>query len=126
MTIGLIALIVGIGIGYAFGMTRYGVPAMGAHMMSNGTIMQNERMGMDMHGQMDGMMAGLEGKTGDEFDRAFLEEMIVHHEGAVMMAQALLANTQRPELRQLGDDIIAAQTREIGMMRGWLRDWYGN
>jgi predicted outer membrane protein len=33
-----------------------------------------------MHGEMNDMMKGLEGKTGDEFDKAFLKEMIVHHE----------------------------------------------
>lgn len=125
LSIGLIGLVVGIGLGYAFGMTRYGIPGRGTHMMSNGMMMQGERMS-GMHGEMQGMVGALEGKTGDEFDRAFLEEMIIHHEGAVAMAEMLLANTERQELRKLGEDIIAAQTGEIGMMRGWLRDWYGN
>ena len=67
---------------------------------------------------------GLEGKTGDELDKAFLAEMIVHHEGAVQMAQTLLKGTKRPELIKLGNDIITAQTGEIQMMKQWQRDWF--
>ncbi|MBX9765118.1 DUF305 domain-containing protein [Patescibacteria group bacterium] len=77
-----------------------------------------------MQHSMEQMMAGLEGKTGDAFDKAFLEEMIVHHEGAVEMAEALLKNTTRPELTKLGNDIITAQTGEIQMMKGWLQEWF--
>lgn len=77
-----------------------------------------------MHSTMEGMTAGLEGKTGEEFDKAFLEEMIVHHEGAIEMAEMLLANTQRPELKMLGENIIAAQTGEVEIMKGWLAAWY--
>lgn len=78
-----------------------------------------------MHGAMGGMMMGLEGKTGDALDKAFLDEMIVHHEGAVEMAQALLRGTKRPELIKLGGDIITAQTGEIKMMQDWRTAWFG-
>lgn len=74
---------------------------------------------------MTGMMAGLNGKTGDDFDKAFLREMIVHHEGAVVMAQAVLKNSKRPELIKLANDIIAAQTGEIIMMKNWQQVWFG-
>jgi uncharacterized protein (DUF305 family) len=80
--------------------------------------------GSTMHESMAGMMSGLSGKTGDDFDKAFLEEMIVHHEGAVDMAEALLKNTKRPELQKLGNDIITAQTGEIRMMKEWLESWF--
>ncbi len=77
-----------------------------------------------MHDAMAGMTAGLAGKTGDAFDKAFLEEMIVHHEGAIEMAEMLLANTQRPELKMLGENIIAAQTGEVQIMKDWLAAWF--
>ncbi len=79
---------------------------------------------MTMEESMGGMTSGLAGKTGDAFDQAFLQEMIVHHEGAVTMAKQVLATSKRPELRKLADDIIAAQTKEIDMMRGWEENWF--
>lgn len=92
------------------------------HMMPDGSMMSN--VGMDMGSMMDGMMSGLAGKTGDAFDKEFLEEMIVHHQGAVEMAQAVLATSKRPELIQLANDIITAQTKEIGMMQAWEKAWF--
>jgi len=77
-----------------------------------------------MHDTMGGMMSGLEGKTGDELDKAFLSEMIVHHEGAVEMAQAILANGNRAELKTMARAIVSAQTSEIEQMKQWQKDWY--
>lgn len=90
--------------------------------MPDGTMMHDESMSMDA--MMHDMMSELEGKKGDEFDQAFLSEMIVHHEGAVVMAQAVLQNSKRPELIKLANDIIKAQTSEIEMMKGWLTSWF--
>ncbi len=87
-----------------------------------GGMMHND--GSAMSGAMHDMMTGLSGKTGDAFDKAFLSEMIVHHQGAVDMAEAVLATSKRPELIQLAKDIIAAQTKEIGMMQGWQKAWF--
>ena len=58
------------------------------------------------------------------FDKAFIEEMIPHHQMAVMMAQMLERTTNRPEMKKLAEDIIYAQTKEIGQMRQWYQDWY--
>ena len=115
------ALVLGLLAGYLV----WGTDARGSemHMMSDGTMMHDEEMGMEA--MMHDMMMGLEGKTGDEFDKAFLSEMIVHHEGAVDMAEAVRATAKRPELVKLANDIISAQTKEISMMKSWLSDWYG-
>lgn len=51
------------------------------------------------------------------FDRAFLEMMIPHHEGAVVMSEALLDKGRNPELRDLAERIIEVQEREIAEMR---------
>jgi len=93
----------------------------------SGTLLgerQNPQEALSMHSSMQGMTTGLQGKTGDAFDKTFLEEMIVHHEGAIEMAEMLLANTKRPELKMLGENIVAAQTGEIEIMRGWLEAWF--
>lgn len=58
-----------------------------------------------------------------DFDRAFVEEMIPHHQMAVMMASMLKNGTNRPEMKKLADDIITAQTNEIDQMRKWLKEW---
>ena len=79
---------------------------------------------MTMEESMGSMTAGLTGKTGDAFDQAFLQQMIVHHEGAVAMADQVLATSKRPELRKLAEDIIAAQTKEINMMKEWEKSWF--
>lgn len=93
----------------------------GMHRMPNGQMMMNHA---DMNGMMSMMSQSLQGKTGDEFDKAFLSEMIVHHEGAVVMAQQVLATSKRPELIKLANDIIAAQTNEIKMMQDWQKAWF--
>ena len=63
-------------------------------------------------------------ETASDFDKAFIEQMIPHHQMAVMMAQMLERTTNRSEMKQLAQNIIDAQTREINSMRGWYRPWY--
>ncbi len=82
-----------------------------------------EHSGMHMDG-MTGDMAELTEATDENFDREFLEQMIPHHEMAVVMAQMLAASTDRSEMKILADQIITSQSREIGMMRDWLDAWY--
>ena len=97
------------------------------HRMPNGDMMMNDGSMVgahDMKGMMDGMQKSLEGKTGDAFDQAFLKEMIVHHEGAVVMAKQVLATSKRPELIKLANDIITAQTGEIKTMGDWQKAWF--
>lgn len=82
------------------------------------------RMGMGMmNSQHDDVMGRL--ATSDPFDKQFIEEMIPHHQMAVMMAQMVLRNAERPEIRRLANDIIRAQSEEIRQMRAWYADWYG-
>lgn len=59
----------------------------------------------------------------DDFDKAFVEEMIPHHQMAVMMANMLKNGTTRPEMKKLAADIITAQSNEIDQMRAWLQSW---
>lgn len=95
----------------------------GMHMMPDGSMMSNS--GSDMGSMMMDMTARMKGKTGDELDKVFLEDMIVHHEGAVDMAKELQKGTKRPELQKMAKDIIDVQTGEIAMMEKWLKEWFG-
>lgn len=119
----LIGLIVGVGGTLLISKDNDEMPMAGSHMMPNGQMMPDDSSGM--HGAMGDMMAGLSGKTGDEFDKAFLAEMIVHHEGAVDMAKAALVNAKHTEIKQMANAIISAQTTEITQMKNWQKSWYG-
>ncbi|MFD6816529.1 DUF305 domain-containing protein [Microbacterium sp. NPDC060132] len=73
----------------------------------------------------DGMMsdddlAALEAATGPEASRLFLEQMIVHHEGAVEMAEVQLADGENADAVALAQDIVDAQTAEIAEMKDIL------
>lgn len=94
------------------------------HRMSDGSMMNNENGMGGMNGMMMDMTSRMQGKTGDALDKVFLEDMIVHHQGAVDMAKILKAGTQRPELQKMADDIISVQTKEIDMMKNWQTTWF--
>lgn len=64
------------------------------------------------------------GKADAEYDLRFIDGMTPHHQGAVVMAQDVLKNSKRPELRKLANDIIAAQEKEIAQMATWRKAWY--
>jgi len=86
----------------------------------------DEMAGMD-HGGMEGMMSGEEMAalgtlTGAEFDQAWAEMMIRHHEGAIVMAQTVLDSGTNPDVELLADQIIAAQQAEIDQMRALLAE----
>lgn len=117
-------LILGVILGYTVsGNNKNYEVRVGTHMMPDGSVMSNNGSG-GMSGMMDDMMNGLYGKTGDAFDKAFLEEMIVHHDGAVLMAQEALRNAKHQEIKDMASAIISAQTSEISQMKGWLKSWY--
>jgi len=70
---------------------------------------------------MMGMDADVQSlKTAKPFDKAFITEMIPHHEGAVTMANAELSKGKSTKLKLLAQDIITAQEREIAAMRKHL------
>lgn len=83
--------------------------------------------GMD-HGSMggdDSMMSEedmtlLENADAAEASRLFLEQMIVHHEGAVDMAQTALDDAQNPDVLDLAQQVIDDQTAEIATMQELL------
>lgn len=79
----------------------------------------DDAMGMSM----TDMSAMLEGKTGDAFDKAFIEGMIPHHQGAIDMAEAALRDAKHDEIINMARAIINAQQAEIEQMQGWYDAW---
>jgi uncharacterized protein (DUF305 family) len=92
---------------------------MGMHTDSNTqqTATNHDEMSMNE------MTEQLKNKTGDDFDKAFVEMMISHHEGAVAMAELIPSRAKHDEVKKLGEAIIAAQAKEISDMKQWQQDW---
>jgi uncharacterized protein (DUF305 family) len=59
------------------------------------------------------------------FDRAFIDMMILHHQGAIGMARIEIAHGGDEETQALAERMIAAQSREIEDMNSWRSEWYG-
>lgn len=56
-------------------------------------------------------------------DIGFAQDMMVHHQQAVLMAAYTREHAGSSEIRLLAATIDAAQQREIGQMVGWLQSW---
>jgi uncharacterized protein (DUF305 family) len=95
---------------------------LGATLQDQGMAGMNHP-GMNMS-KMD-MTSQLAGLEGEAFEAGFMSMMIVHHRGAVEMAQWILERTENPELRAAAEAILAAQEPEIVQMTEWLETWYG-
>lgn len=88
---------------------------------SENNMMDHSAMGM--MDRMTGMAAELEGKIGDEFDKAFIEQMIMHHQSAIDMAAPGEKNAEHQEVKSLTKAIVFAQTKEIQQMKQWQEAW---
>jgi uncharacterized protein (DUF305 family) len=86
---------------------------------SRGMGMMGDDSGMGMGGMHDmNMMVSSE--------REFLQEMIPHHEEAVVTAKEVVARGgSTPEIKKLAENIITAQEKEISDMKTWYKNWYG-
>lgn len=87
--------------------------------------MDHSSMDHSSMGHSDGMMTpeqmtSLHQLTGPAFDKAWLEMMIAHHQGAVDMARTELAQGQNPDAKRLAQSIIDGQEAEIGQMKQML------
>lgn len=70
------------------------------------------------------MMSDL-GPADATYDRRFIDAMVPHHQGALIMAQDALEKASRPEIKKLSREILSSQKREIEMMQQWRTSWYG-
>lgn len=94
-------------------------------------VAESPMSGMD-HDQMQ--MSGMDhnsmsmdlGPKDENFDLRFIDAMVPHHEGAIVMAQEALEKSSRSEVQQLAQAIINAQEQEIAQMKEWRKAWYAN
>jgi uncharacterized protein (DUF305 family) len=82
--------------------------------------------GMD-HGSMGsgGMARQMVMEDGRYSDRAFIDAMVPHHQGAVEMAEVALENAEHQEIRDLAEDIVSAQEAEIEELKSIKREQFG-
>lgn len=90
-------------------------PSSGENMVDHSAMNMMEDMGV--------MNDKLKQLTGDEFDKAFLQNMIVHHESAIAMSRPGTDNAQHQEVKGLTKAVIADQTKEVLQMRQWQQEW---
>lgn len=121
---GIMGLIVGSFITYIF-ISNTGNKAVDTTTQTQQAMnnMDMGNMGTSMTMSGDNMMAQLKGKTGAEFDKAFMNAMIEHHSSAISMAKEAQKNAGKEEIKKLAEDIIVAQTKEIEMMKQWQQIW---
>lgn len=74
----------------------------------------------EMMGAMDVMMAAMPTESTGDADADFLLMMIPHHQSAIDMAEALLAEGDDEETLAMAQAIIDAQQAEIAEMRAML------
>ncbi len=58
-------------------------------------------------------------------DKEFLADVIAHHHGAIVMAKEARLNSDRSEILQFANDIIAMESSSIEQAYIWRRDWFG-
>ncbi|WP_409142027.1 DUF305 domain-containing protein [Cellulosimicrobium sp. RS] len=90
--------------------------------MPESDSMDHESMG---HGSMDGMMSeedmqALQDAQGAEAGRLFLEQMIVHHQGAIEMAQTEVDEGKHEDAVAMAQQIVETQQDEISTMEDLL------
>lgn len=83
---------------------------------SGGMMSGSMGMGMGMGMDLDYLA------NAADFDKAFIKMMVPHHQMAVMMANMVVMNGSRPELKELVNSIITSQTAEIEQMRTWYQE----
>nr|MBA3533679.1 DUF305 domain-containing protein [Ardenticatenales bacterium] len=59
----------------------------------------------------------------EQFDVAFLEAMIPHHQAAIQMATLVSERTDRAELNTLAEAIMETQQAEIEQFESWKEEW---
>ena len=92
--------------------------------MSDQTMRDLETLGLTE--EQSGMAMDMHDLHGAKpFDRRFIDMMIPHHQGAIRMARAELANGKNRKLRSIARNIVRDQAKEIRTMNAWRTAWYG-
>ena len=64
------------------------------------------------------------GEADRAFDLRYVNAMIAHHTGAMLLAEQLAKNTARPEMKALAQSILADEPKAIAELYSWKKSWY--
>jgi len=59
-------------------------------------------------------------------DQRYIDAMIAHHRGAMLLAEQAQAKSTRTEIKNLAADILAGEPKLIAELYAWKKDWYDN
>ncbi|WP_310481968.1 DUF305 domain-containing protein [Chamaesiphon sp. VAR_48_metabat_403] len=110
-----IAIVVG-----TMGIGSIAIAGLNMHRNSNLPIAQKHD-GMNHSGMSHNMDVG---PADANYDLRFVDSMIPHHQGALVMAQEVIQKSKRPELVKFAKAIISEQQKEIAQMQQWRKQWY--
>jgi len=83
----------------------------------------------DLVGMKEGMarmdMTKLKSLSGTEFDIEFIDQMVPHHLGALIMSNDAIRKSENNDLKILAETILKAQGPEITKMNEWKKAWTG-
>lgn len=85
---------------------------------TNDSMMDDNQMSA-MNSEVEDLAAA------EDFDQAFIDAMIPHHQSAIEMAEQVLTSGESVEVQRLAQNVISAQQREIAQMEKWSADWFG-
>jgi uncharacterized protein (DUF305 family) len=111
------------GMGFVVGRNTHATDESSAGMSTSGDNMGSMMNGGGTMGSH--MMSSLD-EEGKPFDLQFIDQMIPHHEGALMSSEHMISNSKRPEMRQLYENIQKSQSEQIEQMQEWREEWYGD
>ncbi len=66
------------------------------------------------------------GQADRKFDLRYINAMIAHHRGAVLLAEQMGKNTTRPEMKSLSENILKDEPVAIDQLYKWKKDWYND
>lgn len=75
--------------------------------------------------QKESMFKSLSSSENNMGDKEFLSTVIEHHVGAIEMAKVAREKSERAEIRDFANDIIAMESSNIDQAYTWRKEWFG-
>lgn len=66
------------------------------------------------------------GQADNTFDLRYINAMIAHHRGAMLLGEQLLQKTERSEMEALAQSILEDEPKAINELYSWKEEWYGD
>ena len=96
----------------------------GGHGQVDHGSMDHGQMGMGSK-DMEDMAKQMVMQNGQYSDKAFIDAMVPHHQGAIAMAKVALKNAEHQEIRELSHNIISSQQTEIEELKSIKQEEFG-